>query len=278
MLAELGRPALAGRADSRSRAPRAAPSPRSPARDRAPRPAATAWSRPSDAGSSVSERRCATHAYASSASTCRAAASSASRAGARRPRAKLLGLVGKRAATTLELEQDALAGLSSEPDIATVGVVAHAVRGDRDALLDLEELRALDEPDSVEEAHRVVGSGDDRDERACAGDGSGDVPSARGGDDDGEVAETTCSCPFDQVERVPVVGGEQRRGAPRERRCDGRLVAGLYLEGREREPLAFLGERARGGRDALPLGQRVLERREPLARRARPLGQVVPLA
>ena len=116
------------------------------------------------------------------------------------------------------------------------------------------------------------------DERTCAGDGSGDVPSARGGDDDGEVAETACPCPVDQVERVPVVGGEERRRAPRERRGDGRLVAGLDLEGREREALAFLGERARGGRDALALGQRALERRESLARRSRPLGEVVPLA
>ena len=198
--------------------------------------------------------------------------------GGQRPCCELGGLVGKRAAAALELEQHCLAGLAREPHIAAVGVVADAFRGDRDARLELVELRALDEPDSVEQADGVLGTGDERGERAGADDGRGDVLRARRRDDDGEVAETARPRSVDQVEGVALVAREQRRRAPRERGGDGRLVPGLHLEGRERESLAFLRERARRGGDALTLGQRALERREPLAGSSCPLGDVVALA
>ena len=68
---------------------------------------------------------------------------------------------------------------------------------------------------------------------------------------------------------------EPERGAARrprralrpagQRGGDRPLVPGVDVEQRERQPLAFLGERPRGRRQALALGERALERGQPLA-------------
>ena len=70
---------------------------------------------------------------------------------------------------------------------------------------------------------------------------------------------------------------EKRRGPPRESRRDRLLESGLDLERRERQPLAFRGQRTRRRRDALPLRERSLERSEPLPGRAGALGEIVAL-
>ena len=105
---------------------------------------------------------------------------------------------------------------------------------------------------------------------------------ARGGrgvaiDDDRQAAEPVPARALEQLEPVPCIAGEHRRRAPRERRRDRPLGSRLGLEGRERERLAGGGEGARRRRDPLPLGDRPLERLQPLAGRARALGDVVAL-
>ena len=70
---------------------------------------------------------------------------------------------------------------------------------------------------------------------------------------------------------------EQCRGTPGERRCDGPLEAGLDLELREREPLSLGGEGSCRRRDALSLGERPFQGGESLARRSRPLREIVTL-
>jgi hypothetical protein len=67
--------------------------------------------------------------------------------------------------------------------------------------------------------------------------------------------------------------GDDRRGAVAERRRDGALAAGLDFEQGEREPLAFLCQRASRGWKPLALGKRTLERLQALARDARLLTQ-----
>ena len=68
----------------------------------------------------------------------------------------------------------------------------------------------------------------------------------------------------DERERARRVVGQHRRRAVAERGGDRPLAARLDLQGLERKPFALLGERTRGGRDALPLGERLLERGESL--------------
>ena len=80
-----------------------------------------------------------------------------------------------------------------------------------------------------------------------------------------EVAEPGLARTLDQAERRARVGRDQRSRSPGQRGGDGPLVAGVDLEQRERQPLALLGECARGGRQSLALGERVLQRRQPLA-------------
>ena len=63
----------------------------------------------------------------------------------------------------------------------------------------------------------------------------------------------------------------------RERGSDRLLEPALDLESLEGQPSSLGRESARRGRDPLPLLQRALERREPVARRARTLGEIVPL-
>src|SRR5581483_6453887 len=67
-------------------------------------------------------------------------------------------------------------------------------------------------------------------------------------------------------------------GQMAERRCDRPLPACVDVDALERELLTLLGERPRGRRQSLPLGQRLLEREEALARQRRPRLQVLLLA
>ena len=81
-----------------------------------------------------------------------------------------------------------------------------------------------------------------------------------------EVAEPGLARPLDEAERRARVGGDERSGPPGQRRGDRALVAGVDLEQRQRQPLAFLRERPRRRRQAFALGERVLQRGQPLAR------------
>ena len=199
-------------------------------------------------------------------------------AGSFRARGELIRLVRKRATSCLQLEQDALARLAREPGVAAVGVVALAVRRDRDAGRDLPQLGALHEPDAVEQPHRVVRPGDELRQGTRTGDRGGGVTAALRRDDHGEVAEPARTGALDEGERVLTVGGEERRRAPGERRRDRLLVPGCHLERGERQALALVGQRPRGGRDSLALLERALQRGEPLAGRAGALGEIVTLS
>ena len=97
-------------------------------------------------------------------------------------------------------------------------------------------------------------------------------------DEHDERAEPGLACPVEQLEPAGRVVGHDRGCEPAERGGDRTLVAGLDVERREREPLALLCERAGRGRQALALGERLLQRGEALRRERRPRLQVVPLA
>ena len=68
---------------------------------------------------------------------------------------------------------------------------------------------------------------------------------------------------------------EKRGGPPCERGRDRLLEAGVDLERRERQPLPLRRQRAGSGRDAFLLGERPLERGEPLPGGAGALREVV---
>jgi hypothetical protein len=59
-------------------------------------------------------------------------------------------LVGERAPTCIQLQQDRLGGRSREPQLASIGVVAVAGLRDNDATGRLDQPLVVDEPDSVE--------------------------------------------------------------------------------------------------------------------------------
>jgi hypothetical protein len=84
-------------------------------------------------------------------------------------------------------------------------------------------------------------------------------------DEHSEITEAGLAGPLDQAQGGARVGGDERRGPPGQRGGHGPLVAGVDLEQRQREPLAFLRERSGCGRQALTLGERVLQRGQPLA-------------
>src|SRR5262249_44907354 len=73
-------------------------------------------------------------------------------------------------------------------------------------------------------------------------------------------------CALCQLQRGPRVVGDDRRGAVSERGRDGTLPTRLHLEQRQREPFAFLCERACSRRQPFALGERTLERLQALAR------------
>ena len=88
-------------------------------------------------------------------------------------------------------------------------------------------------------------------------------------DEHDERAEPGGARALDELEPALGSSASTADGAMAERGGDGALRARLDLEQLQRELLALLGERARGGRKPFALGERLLERGEPLAARAR---------
>ena len=78
-----------------------------------------------------------------------------------------------------------------------------------------------------------------------------------------EVAEAGGPGPVDQAQRRLRVGSDHGRGALCQRCGDRTLVPRLDLEQRQREPFPLLGQRPGSWRKPLPLGEGVLESREP---------------
>ena len=136
---------------------------------------------------------------------------------------------------------------------------------------------ALDEPDAAEQPERLVVSRDVLGETLGAGHGRVVVRATVGRDEDVEAPEALGAGALEQRESRLGIGGEQRGGVRRERGSDRLLEPALDLEALESQPSSLGREGARGGRDPLSLLERALERREPVARGARPLGEIVPL-
>ncbi len=82
----------------------------------------------------------------------------------------------------------------------------------------------------------------------------------------------------EQLECARGLVGEDRRGPVRQRGRDGALTAGCDLEQLQGEPLARFGEGACCRRQALALGQGLLERGQPLARQADARNEIFVLA
>ena len=191
--------------------------------------------------------------------------------------ASSVGLVGECAPARVHLEQHRLGSLTGEPELTTRGVVAMPLCRDRGAVGRVEQLRGVDEPESIEQAKRRGISGNERRERLRSCDrwwGHRDrIPI----DEHRQAAESLPPRLLEQREAVPRIAREHRRSAPGEGGGDRTFRTRLDLEGRERERLAGSGEGARRGRDPFALGECPLERLEPLAGRARALGDVVAL-
>ena len=81
----------------------------------------------------------------------------------------------------------------------------------------------------------------------------------------GQIAETGLASPLDETQRGARVGGNQRSGPSGQRSSHRPLEAGVDLEQRQRQPLAFLRQRSRRRRQPFALGERVLQRGQPLA-------------
>ena len=88
-----------------------------------------------------------------------------------------------------------------------------------------------------------------------------------------DIAEAGCARSLRERQCCPRIGCDDRCGAMSQGRSHGTLSAGLDLEQRECEPLAFLGERTRRRRQAFAFRQRTLERLQPLACDPRLLAQ-----
>ena len=140
-----------------------------------------------------------------------------------------------------------------------------------------QQLLRLDEPDAAEQPESLVVSRDVLDETPRAGHGRVVGPSSVGRDEDVESPEALGAGPLEQRETRLGIGGEQCGGVRRERGSDRRLEPALDLESLEDQPSSLGREGARRGRDPLPLLQRALERREPVTRGARALGEIVAL-
>ena len=190
---------------------------------------------------------------------------------------QLLGLVGEGPPARVHLEQDRLGRLAREPELAALGVVAVALGRDHRSVPRVEQLRGRDEPESVEQAQGRRIAGRELAERPGALDGR---RRGRGGvavDDHGEAAEPVLAGALEQLEAALRVAGEHGGGAPRECGGDRTLRARLCLERREGERLARGCERARRRWNPFALGDRALERLQPLLDRARPLRDIVAL-
>ena len=88
------------------------------------------------------------------------------------------------------------------------------------------------------------------------------------GHHDDERAEPGGAGALDEREGRGRVAGKERRPAVPEGGRDGALAARRHLEQVEHEPLALLGEGARGGGQAFALGNRTLEHGQPLTCKA----------
>ena len=186
----------------------------------------------------------------------------------RRAARQLLGLVGESPPAGIHLEQDRLGRLAREPELAALGVVAVALRRDHRSVTRVEQLRGRDEPESVEQAQGRRISGGELAERPRALDGRRRRRGSVAIDDHRQAAEPVAAGALEQLEPALRVARENGRGAPRECGGDRPLRAGLGLERREGERLAGGGERARRRRNPFALGDRALERLQPLLDRA----------
>ena len=187
---------------------------------------------------------------------------------------ELLRLVRQRTTARVELEQHGLTGLPGEPQLAASGVDP-CPRGDRVPC-------ATSRSRSPRRARRRRGAAARPPvPTRCPGAGvrpGREAPSPACGrvDDDVQAAEDRRRGAFEQRERVPRVGRQQRGRTPGECRRDGPLEPRLDLE-LTTEALALGRERARRPGRRLPLLERALERCEPVARGARALREVVAL-
>ena len=153
--------------------------------------------------------------------------------------------VCERTAPRLELEQDGLRRLAREPQLAARRVVAESLaRHGRNRA-------TTGAPPSQRPAGRRLARLDDH----------------------GERAEPRRAGTLEQSERGADVVGDERRRALAQRRGDRALHPRLDVEQRQREPLALLRERPSGRRKSLALGERALERREPLLEQTYALGE-----
>ena len=150
---------------------------------------------------------------------------------------ELLDLGGDRAAAGLELQQHRFRGLAEEPQLPRRRVVADPVAGDGKGRLP-QELVALDDDEFVD----------------------GLV------DDHVEAPEAAGPSLVDEPKRGLLVGRDHGGAAASEGGDDGTLVSRSDLQLGEEELVACFGERAGRRRNAFTLGERPLERSEPLAR------------
>src|SRR5581483_1617280 len=165
---------------------------------------------------------------------------------------ELLDFALQLAPARVELEQHRLGRLAREPELAALRIPADAVLGHGRHARG-EQLRARDDR-QVDEVARVAA------------------------DEHEHGAEAGGARLVDELEAALRVLREHGRGAMAERRGGRALAAGFDLEQLQRELLALLGERTRRRGQALALGERLLERRQPLACEAHARLEILVLA
>src|SRR5439155_14327610 len=152
---------------------------------------------------------------------------------------ELLRIGSELAAPRVELEQHGLRGLTRKPELAAIRVVAEALaRHGRDRRGEQLVLRL--DGELGDEFARVAP----------------DEPAQR--------AESRRRGTLDERKRLLQIAGDDRGRTRAERGGDRALLAGGHVEQRERESCAEL---ARRRRQTVALGERPLDRREPLLRR-----------
>ena len=154
------------------------------------------------------------------------------------------------ASSGLELEQHRLGGLAGEPELAALRIEAEPLLG-----------------------HGRNGRPEERVERHDRQ--LGDTLGGPLADEHGETSETGVAGALEQRQAGGRIVGHHRRGAPGESGRDGALAAGLDVEQRQCERRTLVGERTGGRRNPFTLGQRALERAEPLLCDGRTLVEVV---
>ncbi len=159
----------------------------------------------------------------------------------------------ERRTPTLQLEQHGLGGLPDEPELAATRVVPEALGRDR---------RCGDVQQRVDGDDRILG--DDLLRRSAG--------------EDGQAAESGRARPLEEREPDGGVVREHGRRASAQCSSDRSLGARLDVERGEGEPGAVLGQSASSGRKALLLGERLIERSNPLTDELDPLIQRDPLA